>query len=406
MKHDILKVCVFVGFLGSGKTTILQCLLPTLPREEKVRIIVNDISRDNIDVHAFQPSSATHSTSPHSNDVVALSGGCVCCNLLSDLTAELHLAHAQGCKYAFVECTGVADPVPVVATLHALPELRACVEVDAVVVVVAAPSLLSVTAGDQVALHSLDALRGDPIKGANVVLINNWEYTDRIDAAMLRLWVRRIKEFARESNPHVRVYCTNSGVFAFDSLVYRQGLFAADGVAAFFLSAYADAGKVIGAFGGKAAADEEAGEMKKLGLQLFTLELRGMVFSTKQLRRALFSPAARQLLKSVWRSKGYFSAVDDEGSGGLHSTKEVQFRWQTVGRKVDYGEVLPPYVPLAARETGASLCCRIIFIGDFDISAKTQQAAAFFSSVASHGARCLSPSPLPFSPFVPGAACT
>ncbi|CAG9574032.1 hypothetical protein LMJF_22_1650 [Leishmania major strain Friedlin] len=383
MIHDTLKVCVFVGFLGSGKTTILQRLLPTLPREEKVRIIVNDISRDNIDVHAFQPSGATNSTSARGNDVAALSGGCVCCNLLSDLVAELQSAHAQGCGYSLVECTGVADPVPIVATLHALPELRVCVAVDAVVMVIAASSLLSVTTGDQVALNSLDVLQGDPIKGANVVLINNWEYTDRIDATMMRLWVRRIKEFASESNPHVRVYCTNDGYFAFDSLVYRQGLFAADNVASFFLGAYAAAGQKIGTFGGNAAAEEEAGEMMKLGLRLFTLELRGKVFSTQLLRRALFSPAARQLLKNVWRSKGYFSALDDEGSGGSYPAKEVQFRWQTVERKVDYGEVLPPYVPLVGRESGEPLCCQVVFIGDFDTTAKAQQAAAFFSAVAS-----------------------
>lgn len=384
MIHDTLKVCVFVGFLGSGKTTILQRLLPTLPREEKVRIIVNDISRDNIDVHAFQPSGATNSTSARGNDVVALSGGCVCCNLLSDLVAELQSAHAKGCRYSLVECTGVADSVPIVTTLHALPELRVCVEVDAVVMVIAASSLLSVTTGDRVALDSLDVLHGDPIKGANVVLINNWEFTNRIDAKMMRLWVRRIKEFASESNPHVRVYCTNEGYFAFDSLVYRQGLFAADNVASFFLGAYAAAGKVIGAFGGDTAA-EEAGEMKKLGLRLFTLELRGKVFSTQLLRRALFSPEAQQLLKHVWRSKGYFSAVDDEGGGGSYSSKEVQFRWQTVERKVDYGEVLPPYVPLVGRESGEPLCCRVVFIGDFDASAKAQHAVAFFSAVASRG---------------------
>ncbi|KAG5505530.1 hypothetical protein GH5_03559 [Leishmania sp. Ghana 2012 LV757] len=386
MAHDTLRVCVFIGFLGSGKTTILQRLLPTLPREEKVRLIVNDISRDNIDVHAFQPSDTTHSTAPRDHFAVALSGGCVCCNLLPDLVAELKSAHAQGCGYALVECTGVADPVPVVATLHALPELRACVEVDAVVMVIAASSLLSVTAGDQVRLDSLDALHGDPIKGANVVLINNWEYTDRIDATMMRLWVRRIKEFASESNPNVRVYCTNAGFFAFESLVYRQGLFAADGVAAFFLCAYTAAGKVIGAFGGSAADEEEAGEMKKLGLQLFTLELKERVLSTQLLRQALFSTAARQLLKNVWRSKGYFSAVDDEDGADSYSPKELQFRWQTVGRTVDYGEVLPPYVPLVARETGEPLCCVVVFIGDFDAITKAQQVAAFFSSVASRSA--------------------
>ncbi|GET88637.1 hypothetical protein, unknown function [Leishmania tarentolae] len=385
MMQDTLKVCLFVGFLGSGKTTILQRLLPTLPREEKVHVIVNDISRDNIDVYAFQASDATHSTSACVSDVAALSGGCVCCTLLSDLVSELQSAHAKGCRYSFVECTGVADPVPIIATLHALPELRVCVEIDAVVMVIAASSLLSVTMGDQVDLDSMDVLHGDPIKGANVVLINNWESTDGVDAAMTRLWVRRIKEFASESNPHIRVYCTNEAYFAFDSLVYRQSLFAADNVASFFLGAYAAAGKVMGSFRANAAAEEEAGEMKKLGLRLFTLELKGKVFSTQLLRRALFSPAARQLLKKVWRSKGYFNAVDDEGGGGSYSAKEVQFRWQTVGRKVDYGEVLPPYVPLVGRESGESLCCRVVFIGDFDSSAKAQEAAAFFSSVVRRG---------------------
>ncbi|KAG5505038.1 hypothetical protein JKF63_04485 [Porcisia hertigi] len=387
MPHDTLKVCIFTGFLGSGKTTVLQRILRSLPHGEEVRIIVNDISRDNIDVHAFQPPSAPQPKSSASGGVVALSGGCVCCNLLSDLVTELQSAHAQGCEYAFLECTGVADTVPIVATLHALPELHACIEIDAVVNVIAATSLLSVTTGDQVMLESLDVFHGAQIKGANVVLINNWEYTDRIDATMMRLWVRRIREFASESNPHVRVYCTNAGFFAFDSLVHRQGLFAADNVGSFFLRAYVAAGKVVGDFGGDAVAvEEEADEMKKLGMQLFTLELTGMVLSTRLLRQALSSPAGRQLLKSVWRSKGYFNALDDEGGDSASSAKEAQFRWQTVERRVDYGEVLPPYVPLVSRESGEPLCCRVVFIGDFNATTKATQAAAFFSSAASGSA--------------------
>lgn len=400
MSTSKLQVCIITGFLGAGKTTVLQRILPSVEDVEQVYIVVNDLSKDNMDACAFQGREQGPSQS-----VAALSGGCVCCNLLPDLIHQLHSAQEQGYTYAFIECTGVADPVSIAATLAFLPELQTCVQLDAIVAVLNAAELVSCGSSGAVALplSTMNVMVGEQLPGANVVLINNWERLPGLSAAVMQNWTRCIKAFLRPSNRHVRVFCTNAGNFAFGPLVHRQGLFTKDEVAPFFLRAYAASGGSVGAW---RDASEEAGEVAKLGLAHFTLELPGHhTSSIQKLQQALECSPGRQLLRQVWRSKGYFFAYDDGDDAQHQDTKvvqaataqvsagvkpearsqcsgAVQFRWQTVQRVVDYGEVVPPYVTLLHSVSAAQLSCRIVFIGNFDVAEKMQQAEHFFESIA------------------------
>lgn len=140
---------------------------------------------------------------------------------------------------------------------------------------------------------------------------------------------------------------------------------------------------------------EEAREREKLGLHQFTLLIRSNDHSSlsrrdedghappsmlriSSVRKMLHTTRGAALFRHVWRSKGFFYAVDDDDEGrvygelpmdshsmsnaekveraplaavcaapvGDHPLKVKQFRWQTAGRHIRFGEVLPPYVPL------------------------------------------------------------
>ena len=109
-----IAIHVLTGFLGSGKTTLLNRVLRT-PAFEKCAVIVNefgDIGFDHLLVEASD------------DELIELSGGCVCCTVREDLAATILMLLARRrqkqCS-AFdrivIETTGLANPNPILNLL-------------------------------------------------------------------------------------------------------------------------------------------------------------------------------------------------------------------------------------------------------------------------------------------------
>ena len=115
-----LPVFVLTGFLGSGKTTVLNRLL----RERELRdtaVVVNELGAVGIDHLLVESSDDT---------VVELAGGCLCCAVRGDLAltlADLAARREAGACAPFsrilIETSGLADPTPVESLLLADPAL-------------------------------------------------------------------------------------------------------------------------------------------------------------------------------------------------------------------------------------------------------------------------------------------
>ena len=124
-----LPVAVLSGFLGAGKTTVLNALLASAGAAA-VKVIVNDVGAVNVDAGIVAAAAnAAGSATPTSLDVLGLTDGCVCCSLLGDLVAALRAAAAADAAaresgapppaaYVLVESTGVSDPAAVAAALR------------------------------------------------------------------------------------------------------------------------------------------------------------------------------------------------------------------------------------------------------------------------------------------------
>ncbi|AUG52172.1 zinc metallochaperone GTPase ZigA [Thalassospira marina] len=109
-----LPVTVLSGFLGAGKTTVLNHVLNNRDGL-RVAVIVNDMSEVNIDADLVRNGGAD--LSRLDEKLVEMSNGCICCTLRDDLLAEVRkLADENRFDYLLIESTGIAEPLPVAAT--------------------------------------------------------------------------------------------------------------------------------------------------------------------------------------------------------------------------------------------------------------------------------------------------
>ncbi|WP_372069413.1 GTP-binding protein (plasmid) [Tistrella mobilis] len=129
-----VPVLVVTGYLGAGKTTLINSLLADAGGR-RIAAIVNDFGAINIDEELIRARTDT---------VVGLANGCVCCTLQGDLlrTLKLLLADDPSPDHIIVEASGVADPAGIIQALSD-PVLWKSTRLDAVLCVVDAEDLVA-----------------------------------------------------------------------------------------------------------------------------------------------------------------------------------------------------------------------------------------------------------------------
>ena len=124
-----LPVTLITGFLGAGKTTLVNRIL-TERHGERIAVIVNEFGDVGIDGRLVQGVE---------DDVVELTNGCLCCTIRGDLgtTVKNLLARRKRrmirrlrLDRLLIETSGLASPGPVLQTFEILPELQEETRVD------------------------------------------------------------------------------------------------------------------------------------------------------------------------------------------------------------------------------------------------------------------------------------
>ncbi len=180
-----LPVTVLSGFLGAGKTSVLNHVLNNR-LGMRVAVIVNDMSEINIDARLVDRNNSA--LSRVDEKLVEMTNGCICCTLREDLLKEVsRLARERRFDYLLIESTGISEPLPVAMTFTFEDEmgrsLSEVAELDTMVTVIDADRFLD-------DFQSLDDLRDrrlalasedersvsdlliDQVEFSNVIVIN------------------------------------------------------------------------------------------------------------------------------------------------------------------------------------------------------------------------------------------
>ena len=161
-------VIVVTGFLGSGKTTLVNRLLKS---ESDSLVIVNEFGEVPVD-HVLIENSAERT--------VALPNGCLCCHIRGDLEETLigaamrrRRGEIAGFDRVIVETSGLADPGPVAQTLYADPALARDFKLGPIVTVV--------DAADADSRKSSEEISRGQIAAADVVVLSKADRAANLD---------------------------------------------------------------------------------------------------------------------------------------------------------------------------------------------------------------------------------
>ena len=179
-----IPVTVITGFLGAGKTSLLNNLIKEYP-EKRFAIIENEFGEANIDSGLV--------TNIQNEDIFELTNGCICCNLNQELFVVLQklIDSNHEFNHLLIETTGIADPGNILASFISDPIVKSQFELDSVVCLIDAENAIS-------DLGKEDIL-SKQIAVADCILINK---TDLVDAKTKKEVKNKVSYLNRFSKIH------------------------------------------------------------------------------------------------------------------------------------------------------------------------------------------------------------
>ncbi|VTU25953.1 Putative metal chaperone YciC [Variovorax sp. SRS16] len=170
-----LPLTVIGGFLGAGKTTLLNHWLRGA-RGRRIAVLVNDFGALNIDAELIATASG---------DTIALTNGCVCCQIGDDLSRALIavLDAATPFDAVVIEASGVSDPWRIAQLGMADPGLN----LDGVIVLVDAGAVRD-QARDPLLTDTLER----QLRAADLIVVNKTDLVAPEELVRVREWIATI----------------------------------------------------------------------------------------------------------------------------------------------------------------------------------------------------------------------
>lgn len=226
-------VLLLTGYLGSGKTTLVNKILSNR-KGIKFAVIVNDIGEVNIDASLIEKDGVV---GKKDESLVSLQNGCICCTLKMDLVEQIRdIVAMQRFDYIVIEASGICEPEPIARTICSIPYMGdeytkgGSARLDCIVTVVdalrmrdefsCAKNLLATNIDED----DIENLVIEQIEFCNIVLLNK---ASEVTPAELG----KIREIVRALQPKAEIIECDFGEVSFDSILDTK-LFDYDSVAA------------------------------------------------------------------------------------------------------------------------------------------------------------------------------
>ncbi|MBP5241901.1 MAG: GTP-binding protein, partial [Bacteroidales bacterium] len=223
MEQYSIPVLLLTGYLGSGKTTLVNNILNNR-KGLRFAVIVNDLGEVNIDADLIQQGGVV---GQKDESLVALQNGCICCTLKMDLIEQLSEIIAQHkFDYIVIEASGICEPEPIAQTICSMPTLEekytrhGLPRLDCVVTVVDALRMQNDFGGKDLVKgkfeeDDLENLIIQQIEFCNIVLINKASEVPEQELG-------RIRQLVHTLNPKARILTCDYGNVEFDQILHTH----------------------------------------------------------------------------------------------------------------------------------------------------------------------------------------
>ena len=210
-----IPVTVITGFLGAGKTSLLNQLIKKHD-DKKFVIIENEFGEENIDSELV--------ANIKNENLFELSNGCICCNLNTELFLVLEslIKNNHSFNHLLIETTGIADPSNILASFISDPGIKEKFDLDSVICLVDA-------ANAEQDLKNEDVLNKQ-IAVSDTLILNKTDLSNENAINNLYSKIKTINPTATiHQSVNSKVEANLLDVYAYDPKNIYQFLFSVDG---------------------------------------------------------------------------------------------------------------------------------------------------------------------------------
>ncbi|MCR5723068.1 MAG: GTP-binding protein [Lachnospiraceae bacterium] len=285
-----VPIVVITGYLGSGKTTLMQNILKQENR--KIALIVNDMGSINIDASILNKTG----NSVRQVEMVEMQNGCICCTLRDEFMAEIErLLSDKSIEAIFVEASGISEPSSIAGAFLNYEEMTEDTRgyLKAVVSVVDVDRiyrefLYNLSSDDENEDGDIINLIIDQIEFCNLMILNKTDLLSKEQLSEVKEGLRGLQQEAE------MIECVNGNV-DLEVLLNRED-FDFDKV-----ESYSAVQRAIN----NCEHEDEKACVDEYGISSFVFEER------KPFNREAFNKLIEEYPEALIRSKGYIWFSDD-----------------------------------------------------------------------------------------------
>ncbi|MCR5023151.1 MAG: GTP-binding protein [Lachnospiraceae bacterium] len=323
-----VPIVIITGYLGSGKTTLMQNIL----KQEKRRIalIVNDMGSINIDASILNKTG----NQVAQVEMVEMQNGCICCTLRDEFMAEIErMSKDKSIEAIFVEASGISEPSSIAGAFLNYEEMTEDTRVYLKTVVsvvdvdrIYREFLYNLTSDEETEDGDVINLIMDQIEFCNLMILNK---TDLLSKEQLKEVKEGLRSLQQEAE---MIECVNGNV-DLEVLLNRED-FDFDEV-----EAYSAVQRALN----NCEHDDEKACVDEYGISSFVFEER------RPFNRDAFNKLIEEYPEVLIRTKGYIWFSDDwehvqlfEQAGRNASITEVS-EWISAWPKEELDKVVSDF---------------------------------------------------------------